>query len=170
MADSCKIPYELLIRAFHYDPATGLFTWNERVSRKSQPGKQAGSTNKINGYTFLSAFKYKDYAHRWAWYYVYGEYPKHDIDHINGEKSDNRISNLRLCNRSLNMLNLKKPNKNNKSGYLGVYKLGNSYVARVMVNYEHIHLGCFKTAEEAHQKYLHEKEKIHEELSKNLRF
>lgn len=71
-----------------------------------------------------------------------------DIDHKNGIRFDNRKDNLRQTNKQLNGIN-RGPNINNSTGIKGVSRVGNKYIARIMVNYKNIHLGCFDTIEEA---------------------
>jgi hemin uptake protein HemP len=151
------IEHKLLLEVLDYNKETGVFTWKLPVSKKSVPGRKAGSTNKILGYVVISVCGYKTYGHRLAWYYVYGEMPEGDIDHINGIKDDNRICNLRKATRSQNMYNLHKSNKNNKLGILGVHHNGSSYLAKITVNGKTKHLGSFATKEEAHERYMQEK-------------
>ena len=74
------------------------------------------------------------------------------IDHINGDKLDNRRSNLRTCTRQQNASNM-SIRKNNKTGLKGVCKQGNSYVAYIKQNYKTIYLGSYKSPEEAAAAY-----------------
>ena len=157
MSDSPVVSRQLLLDVFDYDPDTGVFKWKTSISRKSKVGERAGSVSKHLGYRILRFVNHQEYEHRMAWLYVYGRMPEGDVDHINGIKNDNRICNLREASRSKNMLNLHKPNKNNKCGFLGVHKVGNRFAARLMVNGKAKHLGCFETPEEAHKIYLEHK-------------
>lgn len=89
-----------LMDTYSYDPETGVISMGE---------KTMGWQNK-NGYTYISTpFGKKVLAHRLAWLLYYGDWPKDDIDHINRDRSDNRISNLRQLNRSQNLLNMDTP-------------------------------------------------------------
>jgi hypothetical protein len=83
-------------------------------------------------------------AHRLAWAFVNGEFPKSDIDHVNGIKTDNRIENLRLATRSENQCNRGK-HANNKSGFKGVNwnQSVKKWAARCMVNGKRTHIGYF---------------------------
>lgn len=86
-----------------YDPETGMFRW-----RHKRRGLRAGSiagTILSNGYRRIKQGSVLYLAHRLAWFYVHGEWPQRDIDHINGDRDDNRIENLRQATRSQNCMN-----------------------------------------------------------------
>lgn len=104
-------------------------------------------------------------AHRVIWAIHNGSWPEGQIDHRNGNRSDNRITNLRDCSHSINMQNKRYAHSNNKSGFLGVSRNGNKFVARIKVNGCRVLLGSFGTAEEAHSAYVNEKRKRHEGCS-----
>lgn len=89
------------------------------------------------------------------------------VDHINGDKTDNRKSNLRLCLHADNMRNMKK-SSSNTSGYKGVYwdKRKSKWCARVMVNYKHKHLGYFSLIDEAARAYNAAAIKYHGEFTR----
>lgn len=89
-------------------------------------------------------------AHRLAWFYVYGEWPKNQIDHINRIKTDNRIFNLRDVDNSTNQHN-NALRKHNTSGTTGVMncKSRNCWGAQIYVNNKRIYLGIYKTKEDA---------------------
>ena len=107
-----KITQAKLKELLSYDPETGDFTW--LVGRK-MAGKKAGSPHN-QGYFTIRISRKLYLSHRLAWLYVYGAFPKIDLDHINGVKSDTRIDNLRECSESQNQWNSRKP-KNNISGF-----------------------------------------------------
>lgn len=102
-------------------------------------------------------------ASRLAWLYVYGEYPKYDIDHINGIKSDDSIRNLRTISKSGNMQNRSSLSLSNSTGFLGVRKMRDKFAAEITVNKKRIHLGTFNTVEEASSAYIEAKKKLHTE-------
>ena len=93
-------------------------------------------------------------AHRLAWLYVYGEYPKKHLDHINGIRNDKRIITLRECNDSQNMKNTDK-RKDNTSGCKGVSfdKARNKWKAQATLNQKHINIGRFDSKEDASLAY-----------------
>jgi len=88
--------------------------------------------------------------------------PSEQIDHINGIRHDNRISNLRLATNKQNCQNTKQARVNNKSGFLGVSPSGDKFISTIQKNGKQLYLGTFETKEEAHEAYLNEKRKLHE--------
>lgn len=115
-----------------------------------------------DGYYRITIDNKRYRAHRLAWLYVYGNMPS-QIDHINQNKLDNRISNLRIANHSENGQNISNPNKNNELRIRGVrkHKLCDKYQARIKINYKEIYLGLFDSKEEAAKAYIQAKEKYH---------
>ena len=93
------------------------------------------------------------YAHRVAWLLHYGEWPDDEIDHINGVKDDNRISNLRNVDR--------KTNVENRRAVRGYHKSVGGYTSYLKHHGRQLYLGYFKTAEEARAAYLKAKRKLH---------
>lgn len=91
-----------------------------------------------------------------------GDYPKHNVDHVNGNRRDNRWANLREAPFSLNQENQKRPAVSNKIGLLGVCRPANRrFKAQIMVRKKQHHLGYFDTPEEAHAAYLDAKRRVH---------
>lgn len=127
-----------------YDPKTGIFTRLVRCGNQAG-GKVAGTPHK-KGYISigfsLAGVKKIYLAHRLAWLYVFGEMPDGQIDHINGDKTDNRIENLRVVNHLENHKNTKLHSRN-KSGLSGVWFHGQNknWCAEIKVNNKKIGLG-----------------------------
>jgi hypothetical protein len=113
-----------LMELLHYDQLTGVFRWKKSRSNGVKPGDVAGTVTKRQGYLriFINLKGYrKGYlAHRLAWLYVYGSMPSDHIDHINGNKADNRIENLRQASNTTNHWN-EAIRSTNKSGHKGVF-------------------------------------------------
>jgi len=149
---------EMLRKLVEYHPKTGYFFWKERrvTSRfvqswnKKYAGQRAFITDNGNGYLLGRVDGKHMYAHRAAWAISYGAWPTDQIDHINGEKTDNRIDNLREVTNAENSRNSKKY-ANNRTGATGVHwrKNKSKWTADIRVNYKVIHLGTFDTFEEA---------------------
>jgi hypothetical protein len=131
-----------LKETLHYCPNTGIFTW---IINKSGTAKGTTAGYKTSeGYSCIT-INYKPYrSHRLAWLYTHGEFPKDQIDHINGVKDDNRIENLRDVDGFINHKN-KKLFKSNKSGITGVCwdKASNKWAVRISPNRVRISLGYF---------------------------
>jgi hypothetical protein len=147
-----------------YTPSSGVFVWVLPGCMRMRPGDQAGSTNKKTGYAKIR-IQGKEYAsHRLAWLYTHGHWPIGDIDHINGIRNDNRISNLRDVTRSVNCQNQRSARSDNSCGHLGVSlnKKSGKYQARIWHKGKLLYLGSFVAAEEAHAKYVEAKRSLHE--------
>lgn len=134
-------------KGFKYDPKTGIVTSNTGKIPKA----------KLYGYTRIS-IRYNDktisiFAHQYAWYYIYNKVP-FKIDHINRDRTDNRIINLRDVTHQQNCFN------RSANGYSWI-KRDNIYISRIMLNGVSKTLGYFHTPEEAHQAYIDAKKIYH---------
>lgn len=153
-----------LYSQLHYDEETGLFTWI-KARQGIKKGSIAGHTTK-NGYKQL-VLNYKKYLiHRLAWFYVYGKWPEHFIDHINGNPLDNRICNLREATNSENNYNSRLPSNNN-SGVKGVvlHKMSGKWQAQICVCKKNIYLGLFENFELAKDAVNKARQKYHKEFA-----
>ena len=144
-----ELSAEYLRSILHYSPETGIFTRKVRTSTSVKVGDIAGCPGG-DGYLQIRVQSRKYKAHRLAWLHVYGVWPEDQLDHINRNRSDNRISNLRAVTNKQNHQNKSKPS-NNTSGHSGVrwHKKSSKWRAQITHNKKHIHLGCFATIEEA---------------------
>ena len=146
--------------ALRYEPTTGVVKWSA-CGPKKMANKTAGNKRK-DGYSDIK-FQNKAYLkHRIIWALVYGRLPATFLDHINGNRSDNRIVNLREVTKTSNNQNQRRPHKNNKIGLLGVSKNLHRWSARIQISGTQIFLGNFDTPELAHEAYLIAKRKHHE--------
>lgn len=152
--------HEELKSILEFDPDTGGFKWLVRRSQRVRAGTIAGSIRDeymkigLDGKIYL--------AHRIAWFYMTGEWPSAQIDHLDGDKLNNRWRNLRAANNKLNCENRRRPNKNSRSGLLGASPRGDQFTAQIKVGRKTHWLGDFPTALEAHQRYVSAKRALHE--------
>lgn len=145
---------EYLRQRLRYDPETGLLYWREYPNfsmrwNSKYPNRVAGLINP-RGY-WRVCIDYKVYqAHRIIWAMEYGHWPKKEIDHIDGDKTNNRLSNLRLVDRVENSRNLSIAS-NNTSGVTGVswHKKCNKWTVRIRYNGYYHYLGLFSSFDEA---------------------
>lgn len=134
-----------------YNPETGSFFWCVKFCKKNMVGGAAGSISD-SGYVLI-CIDGKDYrAHRLAWLITYGVWPTKQIDHINGDRRDNRISNIREATASQNSGNMKARDPNRKKGTFFMKKEKRWRAAITHVGRQ-VHLGCFATEDEAHAAY-----------------
>ena len=150
-----SLTQDLIKSILHYEPTTGLFTWKVRLSPRKGIGDEAGS-READGYIRIQIRRKHYPAHCLAWLYVYGVMAN-QIDHKDGNTSNNRIDNLRLATTKDNGAN-RKIGKNNTSGYKGVWlsvRRGRKdrWRAVIVVDNEHVQLGSFDTKEEAAKRY-----------------
>lgn len=144
-----------------YNPDTGEFHWKIKPSKRFPAGMKAGSN--VNGYIRIHMNSKLYGAHRLAWLYVHGEHPEHQIDHINGNPSDNRIANLRKATQFENAQNIRRPQKNNSHGNLGISYDPHKKLwrARIGINGKRKYIGRFKSQEDAAQAYINAKRELH---------
>lgn len=135
-----------------YDPMSGRFTWIS-PSGRGQVRPEVGTLNE-KGYRIIRVAGRLYRAHRLAWLYVYGKWPKEQIDHINGKKDDNRIANLRDVSGHINQQNRGR-NLNNIALAKGVtwHKHNNGWTAQIMRNGKNYYLGTYQTIPEASAAY-----------------
>lgn len=149
---------ELLLSLFVYDADTGKLFWRENKG-KARRGVEAGSEGK--GYRRVRVNGSEYFIHRLVWMYVYGTWPQHDIDHINGNTLDNRIGNLRDVPHCWNMQNMARPQKNSTTGYRGVAVVHGKFRAHITVNGRTHVIGRFDSPEVARDAYIDAKLKLH---------
>lgn len=142
-----------------YDPDTGRFTY-KKANQRRRVGDPVG-TLRSDGYWEVTIRNKRYRLHRLAWLLLHGSLPTKHIDHINGDRADNRACNLREASYSENQQNLKRPTVRNKCGYLGVSFHRGRFVAQIKTNGKNVYIGRYKTAEEAHRAYIAEKIKVH---------
>jgi len=143
------LTYEEAVQRFEYDPLTGFL--------RSRNDHRWVSVPQTNGYLCIFHNGKRFRCHRIVWLLHKGEWPKHQIDHINRNKLDNRIENLRDVPRRIN-----SANKSNNASMVGTtwHPKKRKWKAKIQVNNKSIHLGYFNTQEEASQRYQQEVELI----------
>ena len=146
----------------HYDPATGVFTNARQRGQRGVLGAVAGSPNGARGYIRIKINGAKYFAHRLAWLHEYGALPATQIDHIDRNPANNKISNLRVATSSENMQNTGL-RCDNISGYKGVtrHTQENKWRARITINRKQYCLGLFDDAIAANTAYLAAARKLH---------
>ena len=146
------LKHKRLIFLLHYDPETGVFTRLINIGNR-HAGDRAGSEKKT-GYRYISIDGVRYSEHWLAWFYVYGTWPTDELDHINGDPSQNQFRNLRAATHHQNMINCRRP-RDNTSGFKGVCysKEMRRWKAEIRIQRRKKHLGYFDTPEAAHDAY-----------------
>lgn len=155
------IPVARLREVFSYDAEAGQLLWAVNKGTQAPAGSIAGSVS--NGYRRVQLDGVSTMAHRICWALWHSEWPKGLIDHIDGNRSNNRILNLREGSYAMNRENQRKPRADSASGVLGAcwHKSTKKWKASIQVNGKHIHIGLFASAEAAGAAYLAKKREIH---------
>lgn len=135
-----------------YDPDTGLFS-RRLITRGRSANGPVGSPHG-NGYLTITVDYRAVLAHRLAWLWMTGKFPRETIDHINGDKTDNRWANLRPASLSENNCNV-TAYRHNTSGFKGVHRQKDDGKYRASLSYRNktIHLGTYDTPEAAYARY-----------------
>jgi HNH endonuclease len=157
---------ERLKELLDYDPETGLFWWKVKVPhRPFKAGDIAGTAMK-NGYREIAINQVRYYAHRLAWFFVHGVWPK-KLDHKNRDRADNRIENLREATISQNQANAMARKAN---GLKGAYFTNDGrqrpWMARTMKNGKFHYFGRFHTEQQAHEAYVEGVARVHGEYAR----
>lgn len=145
---------------FSYDEHTGII--RSKTNRRNVHAGEIVGTPDRQGYIVTTLFKRPLKQHRMAWAMTHGAWPAGMIDHINGDKQDNRIENLRVVSNAQNKQNVSKP-ANNTSGFMGVsfHKPSGKWVANIKVDGKAHYLGLHEAPSDAHAAYLSAKATLH---------
>lgn len=144
-----------------YVPETGTFMWKVRGPGRTV-GKVLGKSGPL-GYSQIKVNNILYYAHRLAWLYVHGVWANGQIDHIDGVKTNNAISNLRVATPAQNSARRKTTRRLAPSR--GVFPHGPGFVARIHTAGKRHYLGYFSTAEAARAAYEAKAKEIHGEFA-----
>jgi hypothetical protein len=166
MADA-NLTAARLRELLHYDPDTGAFTRRfAELTPKGGVRKAAGTVigrPMAGGYVRVGVAGRRYLANVLAWLYMTGQWPRGDVDHRDGDPSNNRWKNLRDVAHQQNIENRRHANKNNTCGLLGVHASGarGRWTAAIHVGGRKTHLGSFGSPEEAHAAYVEAKRRLH---------
>ena len=142
-----------------YDAATGAMTWAESAGSKVA-GASVGRLLKA-GYLRTRIDGQDHYVHRLAWLYFYGKWPRNLIDHIDGDKTNNRIGNLRDVTGVVNQQNRRRARSDSTSGLIGAKKTKDHWTASIRIDGKDYFLGRHDTPEKASEAYLAAKRRNH---------
>lgn len=156
------ITHDRLREVLRYDEDTGKIFWKVSCSNRAKAGSEAGSRTS-KGRMSIAVDGRRYLAHRLAWFYVHGEFPSGEIDHIDGDPTNNRISNLRDVDRTTNAQNNRRAKRISRSGLLGAFwfERDQCWVSKIRINGKLTHIGYFKTAEAAHEAFIAKKREHH---------
>jgi hypothetical protein len=168
MKTKSDLTFAEIDQVLSYCPKSGIFKWKKHLGGRSPKCGEFAGTGHNAGYIQIG-YKQKIYlAHRLAWLLTHQDRPFKRLDHINGNKKDNRICNLRECTHSQNLLNRSKQ-INNKTGYKNIFLEGRSkkYMVKINKNKKVYYVGKFaklenaiKARDRAHKKICGEFSKI----------
>ena len=159
MRKAIKMDYDKFNDLFDYTPETGIIRNKADRGKRAKKGAEAGGVDKVHGYRQICVDGANHKAHRIAWLLHHGSIDEYlEVDHIHGNKMDNRISQLRLITHQENLFNAKK----RKNGLpMGVSRAGKKFRADIMADGERFYLGAFHSPELAGFAYTQAKEIHH---------
>lgn len=164
MAKSQLPPVETIRQLLTYDSESGRLFWKLRgkpIWDGRYAGREAATSLNDQGYKQVQLLGVTSRAHILAWAIHHGEIPPEDIDHINGDRADNRIVNLRLATRSQNLCN-KRRDRRGSVPFRGVSKgKAGRFQAHIKLNRKSKYLGTFDRAEDAARAYDDEARRMH---------
>jgi len=146
-----NVLYKMMSKYLAYNAETGVITWIKSKGSRGKVGERAGNLNKTIGYRFIMFEKANYTEHRIAWLLTTGSWPKGEIDHVNRDKSDNRLCNLREATRRENSLNSPLRNENRVHG-VHWSAAHNKWKVVFRVNTKDNYFGYFVNYEEACKK------------------
>lgn len=161
-----KLTLERLKELLAYDPDTGLFVWKTDRGRSAKFGDIAGRLA-VRGYWDIEIDGKKYKAHRLAWLYVTGKWPKDEIDHRDMNRTNNKFDNLREATHSQNGYNKITPTTNT-SGFKGVSWCGRTgkWRAAITRDRKQYHLGFYDKISDAKSAYDVASHKYHGEYGR----
>jgi hypothetical protein len=135
---------QLLLQHISYDESSSTYLrWIKRTGFKISVGDEAFTATSANGYKTGRFLGEQLYAHRVVWFIVFGEWPRNQIDHLDGNRCNNRKENLRSVTQSVNSKNMRML-KTNSSGFTGVHYCNKDrrFYAGYCVNNKRINVPC----------------------------
>lgn len=163
-----RLSRDEIMALIDYDHLNGIFKWKVNHPMAARNGGIAGTLD-YQGYRRINISGRVYRAHHIAWLISKGEWPKNQIDHINGKKADNRIVNLREATNTENNRN-KGIRKDNHSGFKGVSKMGEKWKAELKHGKTRIYLGLYLTPHEAHEAYAKKATELRGEFARTRGF
>jgi|TARA_X000001388_G_scaffold3203_5_gene2334 hypothetical protein len=169
-----RLTAEQLRELVDYEPSTGKFYWREDAVAgfhgsvvMHRRGDVAGTPRKSDGRVVVRIGGRTYLGYRLAWLWMTGNWPIYEIDHIDGDATNNRFTNLRDASRRTNQENLRIPQRSKGSSrYLGVYANKPGYKkpwrAAITVKGKQKNLGYFMSEDEAYAAYVQAKRRLHE--------
>jgi len=153
---------DVLRSLLSYDPETGAFTWIcPQKNQHRKAGAGAGYFCPSAGYIRIKIMDRAYLAHRVAWCWMTGAWPVHTIDHMDGDRLNNRFANLRDVPHAINCQNERRVRDSSTNDYAGVVRDGSRWAARIRTGGRLRHIGMFGTQLEAHEAYLAKKRELH---------
>jgi len=158
-----EITRDMIEQAYTYDPKTGAFTRNFSEGGE-KAGAQAGCVN-TQGYISLGYRKKHLLAHRVAYLFMEGKWPEKEVDHIDGDRKNNKWANLREATGSENGFNTRL-RKDNKTGVKGIriYNNGTQYVSYIRAHHKTHYIGCYRDLKAAEKATREARQELHREF------